>query len=74
MRNREMFLKEGELVMVIEINDQQATILNSNSNQLIIPTELLISQQDYNNLLDNKINSIINSITENKSKFKYFKF
>jgi hypothetical protein len=69
-----MFLKEGELVMVIEINDQQATILNSNSNQLIIPTELLISQQDYNNLLDNKINSIINSITENKSKFKYFKF
>ena len=67
-----MFLKEGELVMVIEINDQQATLLNSNSIQLIISTELLITQQDYNNLLDNKINSIINTITENKSKLKYF--
>jgi hypothetical protein len=73
MRNREVYLKEGELVMLIEINDQKATIFTSNSIQLIIPTELLISQQDYNNLLDNKTISIMNAITENKSKFIFVK-
>ena len=68
MRNRDVFLKDGELVFVEDISEQMASIISSNSDRVLVPSSLLITFEDYNNILEKKEIDIMNSINENKSK------
>lgn len=67
MKDRDVYLKEGELVLIEDISEKTASIISSNSAKVKVPTNLLITCQDFNNLIANKINLAMDDFIDNKS-------
>jgi hypothetical protein len=72
MKDRDVYLKEGELVLIEDISDKTASIISSNSAKIKVPTNLLITRQDFNNMIANKINLSMDNSTDSKSNILLF--
>jgi len=72
MRNKDLHLQKGEMFVIENVSNDVTSVLSSNSEELSFPNILLISHEDFNNQVEEKIKLYMNNLKEINSKFKIF--
>ena len=62
-------IREGEMVIVKELADGQATIVTSSSSNVVVPSSILVSKPEFDNIVNKKVTSFMTTIKEAKSLY-----